>query len=111
VTDPRLDRLSRLAALVRDARLAEVAAASARLAAYDLQIAALSSPAEVQEDPVLLAAAARHALWAAGQREMLQAGRPPLVAGVEAAAAQARVALSRAEVVERLAEKGRDHES
>lgn len=108
MTDPRLARLVQMAALLRDRRLAELAAASARLDAVDARLAALAVTPVLPDDLVQARAADRHARWAAIRRADLVVRRAPLSESRDAAAAQARRALARADLLARLARKGGD---
>lgn len=103
MTDPRLARLARLAALLRDRDLAALSAATKRLDALDRQIAALSVTGDPQDDPLLAQAAERHARWQDRQRAQAEAARPALLAARDGAEADARRAFARAAVLERLA--------
>lgn len=109
--DPRLVRLIEIAGLLRDRHLAELSAADARLSALDRHLAALVPALPDTQDLTEAAVAQRHAVWAEGQRRRIEAERPPLVAAREEAADKARLALSRAEVLERIAARARGQAS
>ncbi len=106
--DPRLARLMEIAGLLRDRQLAELSAVDARLAALDRHLAALVPALPDTQDLTEAAVAQRHAVWAEGQRRRIEAQRPPLVAARDEAADKARLALSRAEVLEKIAARARE---
>lgn len=109
--DPRLARLIEIAGLLRDRHLAELSAADARLVALDRHLAALVPALPDTQDLAEAAVAQRHAVWAEGQRRRIAADRPALAATREAASEKARLALSRAEVLEKIAARARGQAS
>lgn len=107
MTDPRLARLATLAAMIRDAELARIAEPSRRLAALDRHLAALDQPSALPADMADALAAQRHAVWADARRSVLLTERAKVEDERQARLHSARVALARADLIARLADKRR----
>lgn len=103
MTDPRLDRLAALAAMLRDAELARIAEPTRRLSALDRHLAALDSPQPAPDTPAEALAALRHAAWADARRRLLLPERARIEAERQERLHAARIALARADLLARLA--------
>ncbi|MEI4471360.1 hypothetical protein [Frigidibacter sp. MR17.24] len=109
--DPRLAELAALSAMVRDHRLADLAAARGTLDAVEREIAALDASAAATRaaaaagtgDPRALA---RHEDWITARRRDLMIRLAGARAGCEAALTRAAPAVGRADVLRQLSERG-----
>lgn len=107
MTAANLQRLQALAALVRDARLADLRRAASALARVEAQLSALEAGRAEGLDPLAEAqVAARHAAWAGMRRAALAPVLAERQAARDAARDAAARALGRAQVLDRLGRKG-----
>lgn len=98
--DRRLERLVQLAGLVRDDRLARLAAAVAR---RDDTVALRDGLVAVGSvDPAALRAQAVHAIWVEGQRRVLALQIDQQEAEIAVQLGAARTAFARAQALEKL---------
>lgn len=102
-----LRRLQALAALIQDARLAEVRRAASALAQCEAQFSALEPGGAEGLDALTEAqVAARHAVWAGMRRAALMPVRAERLAALDAARDAAARAVGRAQVLDRLGPRG-----
>ncbi len=110
MTDDRLKRLAELAALIRDARLAELSAHVQTCARIRDRLSGLAAPIPQGSDlpaTALETAALRHDRWAAPRRMSLNEQLAMETARRMAAEMQARAAFGRAQVLAQLRDRKR----
>ncbi len=102
MTDPRLQRLTRMAAMVLDARSAEVQRTRAQRDALLEQRAALERPAAEPADLAQARAALAYEGWAAQRRAEIDARLALHDRRLKAQMAEARRAFGRRQVLDRM---------
>lgn len=101
-SDPRLNPLSDIADLIRDARLQRVTAAQAACQRLQSLQDSLQPPAITVENPAMLAAQLAHQRWAEHRRAELFTQIALQKAELDAARPAAAIAVARAQVLRRL---------